>query len=518
MDELHDIISMIDDDIVQSQIFIILIWILYWRISPKHIISFWFCQFQVGVQHAIDKPEPLSGKKTAPEEAMDGIQEDDGTKKPAAQNEEKEGPPIFTPPPTTSSSSSAANQTSNPKLLEKSDSMDQEMDMVDWAELANALEGDYADFDSLMSGIDNTELNQAETKTTTAAAAAGEGDDEASKTADMGSRGEDSLSTSNASREPNLTYLEQFFTSPPREFVVRTVRSELIEVLISNGGDVTDNRFLQGLNVLSELFRSSINFNTSLSAVLNGSWKSISRPMYHYGGCVGMNERGDFVYTLGKMCFNMFKPGAVRVTVQNTMNHIEPVCRMDQLPTAAPWSLRRELCLSDPETLQTSNMLKSYDVVVALMIEPGQFAAAKGESVPSPARRLKALQVARGYFLPDPDTPNRLTVWFTGGELAPAPFTDEDLEKGYGGLDDWVEFFGAEYKRTWTEALSDMGAKLFLGAELPNEMDPNGKMEYTLHRPFGGHGKGHADVMYVDGELLITKGQSGSIHVMVAQK
>lgn len=486
---------------------------------PKKMQFFLFLsryEFQVGVQHAIDKPEPLPGKREPLEEFIDDgaakQDNEDGAKKPAAQKDESEGPPIFTPPLPTTMSSTATAQKANPKFLEKSDSMDEEMDMVDWAELANALEGDYADFDSLMSGIDNTELNQAETITTEGQ---GEVEDEASKTA---SRGEDTLSTSNASREPNLTYLEQFFTSPPREFVVRTVRSELIDVLISNGGDVTDNRFLQGLNVLSELFRSSINFNTSLSAVLNGSWKSISRPMYHYGGCVGMNERGNFVYTLGKMCFNMFKPGAVRVTVQNTMNHIEPVCRMDQLPTAAPWSLRRELCLSDPETLRTSNMLKSYDVVVALTIEPGQFAAAKGESVPSPARRLKALQVARGYFLPDPDTPNRLTVWFTGGELAPAPFTDEDLEKGYGGLDDWVEFFGAEYKRTWTEALSDMGAKLFLGAELPNEMDPNGKMEYTLHRPFGGHGKGHADVMYVDGELLITKGQSGSIHVMVAQK
>jgi hypothetical protein len=81
-----------------------------------------------------------------------------------------------------------------------------------------------------------------------------------------------------------------------------------------------------------------------------------------------------------------------------------------------------------------------------------------------------------------------------------------------------MDFFGSEYTRTWSEAISDMGAKLFLGAELPNEMDESGKLEYTLHRPYGGHGKGHADVMYVDGELLITKGQSGSIHVMVASK
>ena len=450
----------------------------------------------MGVQHKIDKPEVIpAAAATATTEESDAMEQDD----------EQKVPPIFTPPavePLQLDPTISLNHADSAIMMK-----DEEMDILDWAQLAEALEGDYQDFDSLTGGNLVSGEEEEELK-----------NDGHSHT-DMNSHDETN-STSVETNEPSLTYLEQFFTSPPREFVVRTIRSDLIDILMHNHGDVTDKRFIAGLDVLSELFKSSINFNTSLSSVLNGTWRSISRPMYHYGGCVGMNDQGDFVYTLGKMCFNMFKPGNVRVTVQSTMNHIEPVCRMDKLPTAAPWSLRRELALQDPTKTKTAGdiLLKSYDVVVALTIEPGQFNAAKGETVPSPARRLKALQVSRGYFLPDPETPNRLTVWFTGGELAPAPLTEADFEQGYGGLDDWVEFFGAEYKRTWSEALSDMGAKLFLGAELPNEMNPNGKLEYTLHRPYGGHGKGHADVMYVDGDLLVTKGHSGSIHVMVAQK
>jgi len=60
-----------------------------------------------------------------------------------------------------------------------------------------------------------------------------------------------------------------------------------------------------------------------------------------------------------------------------------------------------------------------------------------------------------------------------------------------------------------------MGARLFLGAEVTDGMDENGTMRYTLRRPIGGHGKVYVDVIYLDDDLLITKGNKGTIHVMV---
>jgi hypothetical protein len=36
-----------------------------------------------------------------------------------------------------------------------------------------------------------------------------------------------------------------------------------------------------------------------------------------------------------------------------------------------------------------------------------------------------------------------------------------------------------------------------------------------LHRPHGGHGKAYVDILYVDDALLIVKGNSGTLHVMI---
>jgi hypothetical protein len=139
--------------------------------------------------------------------------------------------------------------------------------------------------------------------------------------------------------------------------------------------------------------------------------------------------------------------------------------------------------------------LNLYSISIALTIEPE--AENSNEYILSPLRRLRALQTVRGYFLPDPITPNRLTVWFTGGQLRHVPPPEDENgipDNNYGGLDEWKALFGAEHKKTWGESLSNFGAQLFLGAELPAGMEPDGSMAYTLHRPFGGHGKGYVDV------------------------
>ena len=339
----------------------------------------------------------------------------------------------------------------------------------------------------------------------------------------------------------------QHFAMIPRDYITRTIRSEVIDSLVSADGDVRDPRFLRSLQLLEEMFKSTVTCQSFslLSPLLNSDWKSISRPEYHHLGCLGANERGDDVYTLGKITFNMFKPTNLRVTVQSTMNSIRTVCDMGKAPTAAPWSMRREIALrvsddskrsaadapaenggrggagSKLQQQQQNPFLKSYDIAISLTIEPGQFKAGVNEDIPSPPRRLRATQIVRGYFLPDPDTPNRLSVWFTGGKLSFAPTAAGALgecpDEEFGTLQDWIDLFGAEYKRTWGEALSVIGAKLFLGASLPEGMESDGcgSMSYSLNRPYGGHGKGYVDVLYLDNDLLITRGQTGIIHAMV---
>jgi len=379
----------------------------------------------------------------------------------------------------------------------------QDLSIIDWSQLAEVLEAEVEDPDGIESSLASEEMIGWD-----------------ADVFDPIIEKQDAVIEDAIIEKAALSHFVRY----PREMVQRTMRSEVIESLMTSNGDTSDPRFLSALELLSKMFKQATNeadVNTSIHPILHGHWKSISRPSFHYGGCVGKNDDGEFLYTLGRASFNMFKPGNLKITIQNTMNIIEPVCSMEKAPSAAPWSLRRELAHGDdPESHhigQAETMLKSYDIMVALTIEPGQLSVGK-DKTPSPPYRLRASYQVNGYFLPDPVTPGRLTVWFTGGRLSPAPpqgTGEASTQTKDATVDEWIKLFGAEHRRTWGEALSDMGAKLFLGASLPDGMDPDGTMSYSLHRPYGGHGKGYVDVVYADHELLITKGNSGTLHIMI---
>mmetsp|Transcript_14030 Transcript_14030/g.27342 ORF Transcript_14030/g.27342 Transcript_14030/m.27342 type:complete len:190 (+) Transcript_14030:1-570(+) len=154
------------------------------------------------------------------------------------------------------------------------------------------------------------------------------------------------------------------------------------------------------------------------------------------------------------------------------------------------------------------------------------------QGIQSPTTRMRAVMSVKGYVLPDPNTPNRLTVWFIGGKLSPARLAsgdggdtdDEDEtvceethtgEDGYGGFGDWTALFAkGKWRKTLAERARAMAAKLLLGADVPNKMEEDGHMEYSLHRPVGGHGKVYVDVLYLDEDILIMRGHHGTIYAM----
>ena len=105
--------------------------------------------------------------------------------------------------------------------------------------------------------------------------------------------------------------------SSPRDWVTRTLRSELIDALQNSHGDTKDKRFLSSLEVLSRFYKSSgrdarvnpwsvgsgdgNNYagGPIASDLLEGSWVNMSRP--NYVECLGKNKENDFMYTLGRM-------------------------------------------------------------------------------------------------------------------------------------------------------------------------------------------------------------------------
>jgi hypothetical protein len=342
----------------------------------------------------------------------------------------------------------------------------------------------------------------------------------------------------NASEEGEIYTM----SSNPRNWVTKTIRSELIDALQSVQGDITDKRFLSSLEVLSRFYKASgrdarvnpwsgrkVSDDSTYDYgggdvggpiagdLLEGSWVNMSRP--NYVECLGKNDEGDFMYTLGRMSFDMFQPGNLICSVQSTHNNIRIVGEKEELPKDVPSSLKEEVALlsnSECDSSAKRPLLRSYDIAVSMTLEPlesvGQ--AEPPSATPSPTKRMRAIMAVRGYILPDPDVPNRLTVWFTGGKLCPAKLANQDgaetddedddkcemkhsasEEDGYGGFEEWTALFSkGKWRKTLGERARAMAAKLLLGADIPNKMEEEGQMEYHLHRPIGGHSKIYIDV------------------------
>ena len=150
-------------------------------------------------------------------------------------------------------------------------------------------------------------------------------------------------------------------------------------------------------------------------------------------------------------------------------------------------------------------------IVAAFTIEPGQDRrgikrdAFDGEYVvPKPIRGILTNQ---GYAVPDPDTPNRLSIWFSGGSL--------EVQDEPNDLEEWKKIFDftSAPNRDLREYANILAAKLLLGALLPEEMEPDGAMSFVLKRPIGGHGAAFCDIVYMDEDLRVMRGHHGSLYV-----
>ena len=285
----------------------------------------------------------------------------------------------------------------------------------------------------------------------------------------------------------------------PRDWVKKSIRSELIESLQAVKGDVTDKRFLSSLEILKNFYKSSgrdarvspwaLSGGPTEYDILEGHYVNMSRPAYIE--CLGHNGEDDFMYTLGRMSFDMFQPGNLVCSVQSTHNTIKIIGEQEELPEHVPKSLKEEVA----SLHEKRPLLRSYDIAVSLTIEPpASVGQLETPDMPTPTKRLRAIMSVKGYILPDPDVPNRLTVWFTDGNLCPAKLpssdgneTDDDDaqdDDSYGGFAEWKAIFSkGKWRKTLGERARAMAAKLLLGADVSTKMvEGTGDMSYVLHK------------------------------------
>jgi hypothetical protein len=178
-------------------------------------------------------------------------------------------------------------------------------------------------------------------------------------------------------RESEEQEIFQMSLKNPRDWVTKTIRSELVDALQSVQGDVSTERFTSSLEILTRFYNasgrdarvnpwgggSSTIGGPAGADLLEGSWLNISRP--NYVECLGQNAENDFMYTLGRMSFDIFQPSNLICSVQSTHNTIKMIGEREELPACVPNSLKEEVALlcdsSDGDSTSKRPFLRSYE-------------------------------------------------------------------------------------------------------------------------------------------------------------
>ncbi len=109
----------------------------------------------------------------------------------------------------------------------------------------------------------------------------------------------------------------------------------------------------------------------------------------------------------------------------------------------------------------------------------------------------------------------RLSIWFTGGTIEPA---DEDAES----IRAWKRLFGTLQSGKSEDQGADealhTAQNILLGAVSESEsMDEGGTITIGFHlnlnRPIGGHDSAFVDLIYMDDDIRVMRGHSGSVYL-----
>jgi len=283
---------------------------------------------------------------------------------------------------------------------------------------------------------------------------------------------------------------------------VLSARDSVLYSLAVSQGDVDTPKFKSSLDPLLKYYsQQELETKPHLldeSKSIDGMWLTLSKPSYF--GCLGENDNGDPMYTLGRMAFDMFSPTNLVCSLQGNFNPVEVVSddQRAAMLEQVPKSLREEV-----ESGKTE--LRTYHVVSAFTIEPAlaSFPDAPNKDVHRP---IKGIMTTFGYSLPDPKVAGRQSIWFTGGRIEPNSSPVDIFE--------WKRLFTLHPpKHSFGEKAKLLAVKLLMGATIPESMATDGSMEYTFARPLGGHGMAYVDVIYLDETLRIVRGHRGTIFV-----
>ena len=261
---------------------------------------------------------------------------------------------------------------------------------------------------------------------------------------------------------------------------------EFYDALLSSKRDIDAAPVKIALDQLSQTYTTDARTTTTPS--YDGDWRMENLPTFPE--LLGYNEEGDALYTMGRLTYNMIKPGNIIFSIQNITQHIHKLSKdpahLDStskviLPPFIPKSLREEV-------EENASELRSYRTDVHFTIEDNG---------------IKGVLQMDGYTLPNPSEGNRYSIWFTGGRCY--AMNGQDAKQ-------WQDVFGTELpKPKMKERFNLWMAKMIMGAQPSEGMLEDGSLAYSLTKPIGGHKTAFQQVVYLDAETRIAVGNRGTI-------
>lgn len=104
---------------------------------------------------------------------------------------------------------------------------------------------------------------------------------------------------------------------------VRAARDDILKALATTGGETDSTNFNSSLAVLAEYYRRYGGNTDARRASQQGTWLALTKPTFF--DCLGENDAGDPMYTLGRMSFDLFSPTNLLCSLQGNFNQIERV-------------------------------------------------------------------------------------------------------------------------------------------------------------------------------------------------
>ena len=108
---------------------------------------------------------------------------------------------------------------------------------------------------------------------------------------------------------------------------IAAVKARVIADLRASGGNVETTEFLRCAEILEAYYRSkSWDGRGSCRLTpfsIEGNWLTLSKPTYNE--CKGRSEKGEYMYGLGRMSFDMFKPTQLICSIQAAFNNVRTI-------------------------------------------------------------------------------------------------------------------------------------------------------------------------------------------------